>query len=119
MIAVFGKIQSVRPSRSGKSVSLNVGGTWVNVNKDDLETLKNVIGKGDPIPVRARTDLSLDEDGKPVMRTFVKRDKTTGSGPDIRVRYWANFASAQQTPEELKGLLDLEVEPGAKASDED
>ncbi len=104
MLTVCGKIQSASKSRTGKSVSVNVGGTWVHVNNDDIETFKDAIGKGDPIEVRVRTDLELDEDGAPKMRTFKKRDGSNAEGPDIRCRFWYRAPGGDSGLSELIGV---------------
>jgi hypothetical protein len=77
-----------RKSGSGKSVAVNVGNTWVHVASEDIAAFKAAIGDGVPVEIRARTELLLDENGAPRVRTFKKRDGSSGTGPDIRVRYW-------------------------------
>jgi hypothetical protein len=104
MLTVCGKIQSASKSATGKSVSVNVGGTWVHVATDDLEAFKDAIGKGEPIEVRARTDLVLDDDGSPKMRTFKKRDGSQGTGPDIRCRFWFRAPGGDSGLSELIGV---------------
>lgn len=114
MLTVCGKIQAARKTNSGKSVSVNVGGTWLYVANDDLGAFKDAVGKGQPIEVRARPDLTLSEDGSPKMREFRKRDGTTGSGPDIRVRFW------YRKPGDSTGLGDLiGLEAATGAADEE
>ena len=88
MLTVCGKIQSARKSASGKSVAVNVGGTWIHVNAEDVGTFKDAVGKGEPIEVRARPDLLKDENGAPKLRSFKRRDGTPDTSEDIRVRYW-------------------------------
>jgi hypothetical protein len=109
MLTVTGKIQAANKSSTGKSYSINVGGTWVHVAADDLDTFKNVVGKGEPVEVRGRTELILNEDGTPKMRTFKKRDGSQGTGPEISLRYWFVGAGADNN---LSDLLGIEAKAG-------
>jgi hypothetical protein len=107
MLVVTGKVTAANKSKSGKSISACIGGTWVSVNSEDLEAFKDAIGKGGGIPVRARTDLTLDDEGMPKMREFKKRDGTNGQSPDISIRYW--FAAPKAAAGDLADLVGLDI----------
>lgn len=110
MLSVHGKIESARTSRSGKSTSVQIGGTWVNVANDDLSAFKDVVGKGQPIPISVRTQLNVDADGNIVTRKFKKRDGSDGSGPDIQTRFWFRKEAAANNA--LADLLGKDVAAG-------
>jgi hypothetical protein len=107
MLVVIGKIISAQRSKSGKSVSVNVGGDWISVASEDLESFKDAVGKGGGVPVRARTDLAVDDDGMPRRREYRKTDGTTGSTPDISIRYW--FAAPKAAAGDLADLVGLDI----------
>lgn len=109
MLTVCGKIQKVSKSNSGKSYSVNVGGTWVHVMADDVEAFKDAIGAGKPIEVRGRTELQKDDQGNPRMRSFKRRDGSTDSAEEISLRYW--FVNGSDA--ELGDLLGVEAKAGA------
>jgi hypothetical protein len=107
-LVVIGKIESARKSKSGKSVAVNVGGTWINVNASDMDAFKTAVGSGKGIPVRARTDLVVTDEGTPKMREFRKKDGTMGSSPDIHVRYWFNTGTTVDS--DLSDLIGIDIE---------
>jgi hypothetical protein len=98
-----------RKSGSGKSISVNIGGTWVHVSIEDVERFKDAVGAGTPIEIRARTELVVDENGVPKTRSFKKRDGTPGTGPDIRVRYWFRVSGGDP----LADLVGEDIEAAA------
>jgi len=115
MLTVCGKITAAQSSSTGKSVSVLVGGTWVHVATEDLAAFKDAIGTGKPVEVRIRSDVVLDDDGSLKLRSFKKRDGSTGTGPDIRSRIWFRVAKITAG---LEGLLGTSAVAGTADPDE-
>ncbi len=108
MLTVSGKIESAKESSTGKSISIKVGGTYVSVGKQDLESLKDLVGQGRAIPVQVRTSVALESDGSVRMRSFRKRDGTMGSGPDTKYNLWYKPAGAGSS--DLAALIGVDLE---------
>ncbi len=108
MLTVSGKIESAKESSSGKSISVKIGGTYVSVAKDDLESFKDLVGQGKAIPVQVRTSVEINSDGSVKMRSFKKRDGSQGTGPDTKYNLW--FKGAGKASGDLAALLGVDLE---------
>ncbi len=107
MLVVTGKIESAKESKSGKSVSIKIGGTYVSVDKADLEAFKDIVGQGKGIPVQVRTSVEVGNDGTVKLREYRKRDGTMGSGPDTKYNLW--FKGAGNSSSDIAGLLGVDL----------